>query len=374
MAPELELLLACCAHAADPPALEELDFGLVESLALRHGVHPALTAALERWQIPVPQDARERIRRRATTIQVRNRALINLLHDVLRTLEERGISAVPFKGPAFAEQYLADPLARPYSDLDLLISSGSLSQARQALQAAGFRDEMPLGPELEMIYRRTECEWNMARGGRVELHWGFVPRAYSVDFDFQSVAPRLESQKLLGRDVLALSPEDTLVAIALHGAKHRWSRLGYIYDVSAVLRSPHLSPERALDIAKRSGLHRIVVIGTALAHTLLNVPLPDEIVRAQTADTVGMQLAKQYGSAIRSGNVISLSTFGEVRQFWRMRERASDRVRSIYRFAVAPTVTDASFLRLPRALEWLYPGVRLARRLSGRRQAVRQPE
>jgi hypothetical protein len=57
-----------------------------------------------------------------------------------------------------------------------------------------------------------------------------------VSLDPKSLWERLEPIDLVGTAVLGLPLEDVLLFLCLHGFKHGWERVGWICDVTELLR------------------------------------------------------------------------------------------------------------------------------------------
>jgi hypothetical protein len=122
------------------------------------------------------------------------------------------------------------------TDTDLLVAFDALEQASSILETLGYvRDA---GPEEER-FRREHHHIHLWHPGAplLELHF----HAYT---GFGRILP---SDPLLERSVPAplsgaqalrvLAPEDELVFLAVHAAVHRFGRLGWLYDLSLLLRS-----------------------------------------------------------------------------------------------------------------------------------------
>src|SRR5439155_5626844 len=92
----------------------------------------------------------------------------------------------------------------------------------------------------------------------------------------------------------ALSVEDELVLICVHGAKHFWERLIWIADVAALVsRQKQIDWVRVTDSAQALGAKRMLHIGLCLAADLLKVRMPEEVQAAIKADGPVGRLAHQ---------------------------------------------------------------------------------
>ena len=70
----------------------------------------------------------------------------------------------------------------------------------------------------------------------VELHWAITSWTFFFPLNPEHLWERLETGSLEGTPVRTLAPEDLLLILCVHGAKHYWSKLGWICDVAELLR------------------------------------------------------------------------------------------------------------------------------------------
>ena len=98
------------------------DLPALEALAVRHNVTALLYRRLK--QVPaalIPAGLMQRLHDLYFASALRGHRMTGLLLQTLDLLQESGIQAVPFKGPALAVQAYGDLSLRQYDDLDLLI-------------------------------------------------------------------------------------------------------------------------------------------------------------------------------------------------------------------------------------------------------------
>src|SRR6202040_1346989 len=95
-----------------------------------------------------------------------------------------------------------------------------------------------------------------------------------------------------GREVPALSLEDELILICVHGAKHFWERLMWIADVAALI-SGKQSPDwgRVITVAREVGAERILRLGLRLASEVLGAELPAQLEASVRSDRAVTRLA-----------------------------------------------------------------------------------
>ena len=376
--PELELLLACAGPAPDSGSLSRirrllagpLDWEFLLRSACWHGLVPFLHHNLSpHFAEAVPAHVAEQLRLDFESVARANLALTAELLRILALFEAHSIIAIPLKGPALAAFLYANVAFRQSVDLDILVAPQHLPAAKQLLLSEGYQMALRLNPAQESVHLQNDCNYAfVSLDGRcpIEIHWQIVPRYFSVAFETASFWRRLGSVSLGQKSVPMFSPEDLLLVLSVHGTKHCWERLSWICDVAALIRRcPELDWDLAARRAQELGAARILRLGLYLAHHLLEVELPPQAVKAITADRALQPLGQEV---LRSLANIGLKEPGIRERGWfflRTRERWSDRIRYVLRFAWTPTPGDWSFVTLPDRLFALYPILRMVR-LAGK--------
>jgi len=272
-----------------PLIQQETDWPGLTDMALRHGVMPLLYTSLS-TACPemVPQAALDCLRQHFHANVRRNLLMTGTLLKLLRLLAAHSIPAIPYKGPVLATTAYGHLALRQFGDLDLLVRPQDADRAKALLVAQGYRwlhgRPPALFPRLLKVYELISGDGQVL----VELHWALTSTTFFFPLDPTPLWTRLDTVCLLGTPVRNLVPEDLLLILCVHGAKHHWSRLGWICDVAALLQAaPQLDWTRCLQQARRLGGARMLALGMRLAHDLLGAGLPPEVWRwLQTEATV----------------------------------------------------------------------------------------
>jgi hypothetical protein len=288
------------AQTPQAPAVlgQPLDWAALLHLARTHGVLPLLSRSLHTiGPDMVPQDARAALQHAFQANTQRNLFLAGTLLKLLRLLEAYGIAAIPYRGPVLATLAYGNVALRQFGDLDLLVRPQDADRARALLWAQGYRwrDGHPPArfPRLLKVYELLSADAQVL----VELHWALTSATFFFPLNPASLWTRLETVSLLGTPVRSLAPEDLLLILCVHGAKHFWSRLGWICDVAAVLRvAPQLDWERCLAQASRLGGKRMLALGPA--------PGPVPAGRRAPYGGVALDTDNDCGSLARSAGAI----------------------------------------------------------------------
>jgi Uncharacterised nucleotidyltransferase len=315
------VLLECVACRADVDHLadflqDSLNWPLLLEDAESHGVMPLLAeCVMNRDPLLVPPDIRDRLSesRRAHTA-----CSLQMTAELFRLLDrfsDASIESLATKGPALSVRCYGDPGMRQYSDLDLVIREKDIRRATQAMLDFGYEARVPL---TAIDAKKIPGEYAFQSPGThllVEFHTERTFRYYPRPLQIEKLFERRASVTIDGRDVQALSLEDELVLICVHGAKHFWERLMWSADVAALISSRHpLDWDRAMATARDVAGERILRLGLSLASDLLGAELPPQVEADVRSDRAVSYLAKQIQSRLasrepRSTGILQRSAF-----------------------------------------------------------------
>jgi hypothetical protein len=203
-------------------------------------------------------------------------------------LAEEGIPLVALKNGGIARGIFPCPGCCPMGDLDVLVSIRHFRRAHELLLAEGYIFEFrsPLEKaSLEAAERGGGAEyWKVLPGGArlwLELQWRPVAGRW-IRPDQEPKAEELlaRSIPIPGSAVRLLAPEDNLLQIALHTAKHSYVRApGFRLhtDVDRVVRRQPLNWELFLARVIALEVKTPVYFSLAIPRFLFGTPIPDEV-------------------------------------------------------------------------------------------------
>jgi len=371
---EWDLLLAGARLARDGGAVErvralsgeDVDWDFVLGTAHQHRVLPLVHRNLAGTAGDlVPPAIQERFRYAVQRNARRSLFLTGELLQIVELLGAHDIRSIPYKGPALATSVYGDPSLRQYADLDLIVPAQDVVAARALLVGRGYRPEKPstddrlrasIGIEKDITLLHDE------RGVNLEIHWGITSERDPVRIPPEWLWRNLETCTVAGRAVPTLAHADLLLILCVHGAKHRWERLGWICDIAEIVRSgPSLDWSRLRQEASELGCERMLLLGVLLATELLDAEPPADIREVCQNDPALTALAGDVKGWMFGPSPAELS-LGEREQFFmRLRERPADRLRlatSQAKRYLAPTSRDVEALPLPPSLRWVHYVVR----------------
>ena len=351
-----------------------LNWPLVLDLAAKHRVAPLLHAYLERHQISVPGAVRDSLK-----AHVNEQALANLfqtkeLIKVVRQLNEAGVEAMPFKGPALG-YYLYNNLSiRPFSDLDILIHRHQFDEVKAVLRANGYHPFRKLNQEEEKKFLATKMGFEFVRADKqavIEVHWSFLNTVHAFKLSEKEVWKNSQEMDLIGYPVKMFSPAHLIVYLCAHGSKSLWTRLRWICDVAELMKK-HTDEafwNATFQVATTSKSHRMLSIGLLLAHELLGAPLPQAHLKTIFSDRRAVHLSKQVNAALWDPSAEDTHAVDPVTFHLEMHGHIWDRIPyylHLFQIWSVPTNKDKAFVRLPRYLDFLYVLIKPIRMLLQR--------
>ncbi len=365
------LLAACSTHPdADDskrisPLLEQTtNWDAVLRLADQHGTSSLLLQKLSTLPNLVPPavlaSLREQYQRNIHKSLFLTRELIRILDH----LNHLGIDAIPYKGVVLSEVYYGDMAMRQSGDVDIFIQEHHAARAMLGVEDLGFTARAPIPKYAEANYIASGYEFTFdspAGKNLLELQWSLQPRFYAVDFDMDGLFQRAVTVELAGVRLRTPSPEDLLIVLSVHAAKHVWGRLIWLCDIVQILKRDNLNWDWVQRQAQELGIERILHITLVLGNRLLSAPIPKAIEKETLTDKAAQVLAEEIILSVVSGTIYEEEKMSYFRLMMRLRERRSDRLRFFTRLAFTPGPGEWDAVRLPMFLFPLYRVVRLAR-------------
>jgi len=386
LSPELRLLAACVrwppspartAAIADALANPNLDWARVAQAVERHRVagfvHDGLTAA---GAPSAPGDLLDAIRERASGDSLRNLRFAGEGLRLVRLLRGADIDVLVLKGSGLMMLAYGDLAIRQSRDLDLLVPVGSIIQAGEVCQRAGYDriQPPPAASDIEL------AEWLRWRKDFIYRH---RTSSLTLELHFRpTVSPGLAQGLDLwrGRREIAIQGNASLPApdgealyayLCLHGALCAWFRLKWLADIAALTSGRSEAELEALHAAAVArGVGRASGQALLLVEAVFDRPLPAGLGRSLLADPRVRWLAC-FGFKVMSDPRTPDAVPFRSSQIELSHLLLSDDWR-VWLHEARGWLIDWPLVfsfRLPKVLWFLYPALRgpvwLARKLSG---------
>ena len=166
--------------------------------------------------------------------------------------KKRGFMMIPIKGFSYPENYYKRYGFRPLVDVDLLIKKSDFERGVNLLEDLGYKKHL-LGAT-EEYWRKKQCHVEFVKEQDaykiiLELHW-------ALDFERgkQEILPalwnRLHKTSFQNHEFYIMSPEDTLISLALHQRRFgKALNLKYVCDIGILLNKECLDWEYVIETA-----------------------------------------------------------------------------------------------------------------------------
>jgi hypothetical protein len=340
-------------------------------LAGIHGITSFAYSYLRRYGVELPPAVETRLRvefeRNAVQCFINAAELVSILDEFSRAM----IPVLPYKGVALAASIYGDLAARPAGDLDLLVRREHLVRASEVLVERGFTRLTHIHEDgTPIVQGLHEYQFERASDGLLlELRWklDLDHPGFTRNLNMDWLLPNTCEVNFAGARIQQLKPEMTLVVLCMHGSKHGWPRLIWILDVAQLLTSfPSLDWDEVIRLAGRSGLSKTLALGVILAHRVVGVKVPENLLHRFTSNSTISALARDIEQALfefssddpasRTGYKVQLLQYG-------------DRIRYLLTLGpLKPNEEDRAALPLPKPLHGLYYLIRPFRILWNRRE------
>ncbi len=283
----------CCAIADDEDwhrrELKQLWLAVGDQsaweFASEHESEGTAAIALEKVlgsELPIRwRDARERVERRITLY-------MQSLDGVATRLAVHGVPLVALKNSGIARAIFTDLGGCFMGDVDVLVNPLDFRQAHESMVGLGFRlkSRSPLGEKTIEEIERTggfeyECDLPDGEVLWFELQWRPVAGRWIRPDQEPSAAALLERSVPIGSSsVRLLSPNDNLLQVCLHTAKHSFIRapgLRLHTDVDRIVRRCQIDWDAFVKEVDRLQVRTAVYFSLRIPTELLLTPIPPQV-------------------------------------------------------------------------------------------------
>jgi len=257
LSPEAQLLLLTAGGEKNDPAIRALlagplDWAKLTWLAEQERATPVLWKRLSAIA-PLPDDAQP-LHRMSMVSEFRMSHLESRMLSALDTLSEAEIEPVLLKGAALALTVYGSFVARPMSDVDLLVPREDVIRARDALTASGWTEGVDNSPEFyEGHHHLQPLVDSQGTGTSLELHTSLFFEGHPFALTSDDIRRRAEKVVVHGRTVLVPSVHDQLLHLCLHFAWSHMMATGAwraFRDLDALLRTERVDWKEFVTLAR----------------------------------------------------------------------------------------------------------------------------
>ncbi len=146
---------------------------------------------------------------------------------------------------------------------------------------------------------QLDCEIVLEHPRRIpiDLHWALSPADFPFPLDAELMWRSRTVIEMGGAPVPVLGRECLLVYLAVHGAKHAWSRLLWLGDMVRAIDNG-IDWSAALRLATEAGCTRPLLLGLLLSHDLLEAAVPEAILQQARGDAAVVAAAGESAARV----------------------------------------------------------------------------
>lgn len=255
-------------------------------MAICDEVGSHLAVLLQRCGLEVPPE----LIQEKQNVEGKTGDLMDALEEIAVALDQKNIPIIALKNAGIAKGIFTELACSPMGDIDLLVEPENFKAAHAVIESLGyhfkFRSKFEQA-ELDeaLAHGSTEYFKDSPRGRIwVELQWRPIAGRW--------IQPQNEpkAQDLFTRSipipnskVRLLCPEDNLIQVALHTAKHSYLRApGFRLhsDVDRIVRCTEIHWDTVVDRVQKLEVKTAVYFSLFFAKNLLETPVPDSVLQA----------------------------------------------------------------------------------------------
>lgn len=211
--------------------------------------------------------------------------------DICEEMDKNGIRMVVLKNGGIMSDMVEDAAACPMEDIDSLVKKSDFKKAHEILINNGltfkFRSEFEF-EELEQAFRDGSTEYYITTPEGKEMWFELAWRAVAgrwIRLDLEPDCDELidASYTAGNTKVGILSPEDNLLQVCVHTAKHSYVRapgLRLHLDVERIVAHKKIDWELFLKKVRAAHVKTSTYFSLYLAKMLFDTPVPDDVLSA----------------------------------------------------------------------------------------------
>lgn len=223
--------------------------------------------------------------------------------EVCKVMNENDIPMVILKNGGIMQEIVSEPVCCPMEDIDSLVKKADFRKAHSLLEKLGFvfkfRSEFEK-EEFEKAFRDGSTEYyiEMPDGDKMwfELAWRSVSGRW-IRLDLEPDTNRFIDDSIVvdGTFVHVLSPEDNLLQVCIHTAKHSYVRapgLRLHMDVDRIVSNCEINWEKFLKKVEETHVCTSTYISLYIPGILFDTKIPENVL-AQLQSKKTEKLLKQ---------------------------------------------------------------------------------
>ncbi len=332
-------------------------------IAYQHALIPQLYTLFSRYRTLVPQKYLTQTEALNKEIVFENMKLAAELIQLTRILDQNALPYITIKGPVLAQELYRDITKRQISDLDILVSEHDLLAIADILLERGFQSSLPLSLLSNSGFIALDNDFTFLHHTKkimVELHWKLFPARHKMPLEFGTLHHNARKIILQKHPLTTLSPENNLLYLSLHAAKHLFEQLKWLCDIDRLVRnSTALDLERVLETADQIEVSDALLLALLMSKELYHTPLPDQITerRSPHIEKLLHTVLHYFGGDFTT---LAEPQKKKIRYLFlqQLNHTKQNRLLALFLATFKPSSVDYIYYQLPEKLNFLYPLLR----------------
>lgn len=258
----------------------DLDWEYILKFANIHRLIPLLYWNLKEFQSQIPNNIFLVLKENFNENTKKNLLMLGELFKLLNLFKKHGINVIPYKGPILAICAYNNLALRQFDDLDIFVNQNDVLNVKKILISNGFIPQFEFKGYKERKFLNTQREYKFRASNiniNLEVQWKFIGVSFSLSDDLGLEV--VETIEIYNKKIATISSENLLLILCIHASGHYWERLAWICDISELIQSNEMDWGYVFEKSDKLGINRLVMINLLLAKDILDLDLPDNVLK-----------------------------------------------------------------------------------------------
>lgn len=347
---------------------DNIDWDYFIKTSLRHGMFLLIYQILvDGKYIDVSDKCKISLKTLAQKLMMKSLQMSTELIRICDVLVSNNIPVIPFKGPTLSKEVYGKVGLRIFGDLDILVKESDVKRVLQIFSELNYKPLIELDTDQLQKYIVLEDDMQLSHpnGITVEVHWETTGRYAAITADYNFYRPNIIHINFHGSKIQQFGTEDQFIYLCLHGTRHLWERLEWLFSVASLLKnSTTIDYTYVLAKAKKMRCQKIVLQAILMVKEVFNVDVPLIIQDKVSNDRKLVHLVRRnklkllhlYDSEVFSSSGHRFNLFNVS-----MRDNWTDSIKYLLKQLFGLRVADVQFMNLPSSMYMLYYIIRPCR-------------
>lgn len=220
----------------------------------------------------IPEDTKKLLARIYAETSLINMHLLQIMTELGKALEKRGIQVIVLKGAALLKTIYRDVALRPMEDIDLMVRQEHLNELKNVLESMGFAQNRLYPGSFAKGILSIDIHSDLLSSHRIRSRQAILD--ICPEDAWSSSIPINGSGSLY-----RLSPNVNLIALSFHLLKHRYDRLIWFVDIAESIKTYQFISDwqDLIKYSRRVRADRLLLYALLLTKRLIGVKVPDEV-------------------------------------------------------------------------------------------------